>query len=362
MTEREILPSVVVAAETAEVQPTVTHPRTLAATLQGKVDLLTPTELRAVVAADALRGTVHTKEVLFRAHIFLNEPGGVLRSMDLGYEVDETVDARDLVRTTPRYERLWRQHQLLMQPKFAEVAVYKRAKKTHAKIAEKLGVEKHEVDKISIRLADFGIIEQGTQAKNFAQFCKKVEKADQQAEGHPLSTKELAAALTASDQRVRDARKRNRLQGKSSTPGKVDLTEQASRIRSAIIAAPDKNDSELATELVGVSQRQVQWQRFALLTAGVVQRKRSPGPLEDGSQGRPSIRFEDKEKFRTALDKALVNKEPVVLPKLRRDLKLRVSITTVQNFYREIAAEQDVPPLLRNLLSEAKKNARLKLQ
>src|SRR5664280_3270486 len=125
---------------------------------------------------------------------------------------------------------LWQRHQALMEPNIAEVAIYKRGKKTHAEIAEILDVDdvdKETVDKISLRLTALGIIRRHTsQNDQFEQFCRTVEIADKQPENAQLSAKELAVLLdsdtvVANEGRVSRARVRNRHQVKATPPGKA---------------------------------------------------------------------------------------------------------------------------------------------
>jgi len=329
------------------------QPQTLTEDLQGVN--LTADETRAVIAADALRYSLAAKRILFANYVFFTAPSGVFRVNEImEYTTTQTVHARDIVKTIPIYETLWQRHQALMEPNVAEVAIYKRVKKTHVQIAEILHLDESDVDKISLRLANLGILSHSTQAERFALFCRQVELADAQPENSQLTAKQLAVKLrslgiTADEQRVTRARERNRLQAKPSSPGNAGKKTEALKIITAILAHPERNDAEIALEL-GKRPRQVKWQRGLLLSASAIQRKTTLYSSKIGNHELPSRREEVKQSLRPILDDALARRNPVVLAHLYRDNASlqKVSITILRELYREHEREHDVPPLLHN--------------
>jgi len=312
---------------------------------------LTDIERRAMVAADALRNSFAIRRTLFAAFVFFSTPSGIFRVNEvLGFTPDETVAARDLVRTQPGYATLWQRHQTLMEPHVAEVAIYKRGKRTHAQIAKILQVDKDEVDKISLQLTALGIIRRHTwQTDRFERFCRTVEIADTQPKNAQLSAKKLAVLLTsdmADEERVSRARVRNRHQVKAAPPGKAGETAESLRIRTAILANPDKSAAEVAAELV-VDKIQVVWQRKQLLAEKVIQRQRLLRS-SDNNQGIPSRREEAKQDLRAIIDKVMADRNPVVLAHLRRDNAClqRVSIATLQTVNKELIREREASHLI----------------
>jgi hypothetical protein len=323
---------------------------TLAKVLQGVE--LTDTERRAMIAADALQNSFAVRRTLFAASIFFSAPSGIFRVNEvLGFTPDETVAARDLVKTKPGYATLWQRHQTLMEPNVAEVAIYKRGKKNHAEIAEILGIDKNVVDKISLRLARMGIIKPRTpQAKEFTLFCKEVALADGKSEGgtSTLISSELAAKMGNDLQRVNRARVRNRLQARPSSPGNVAFAEIATAMRAAVLAHPERNDQEIADSLaaLNVTKRQIMWQRRQLILASLVQRKMSVSSPENGIQGKPSIAEEVKMRLHTILDGvSAAGGTTVVIAELYRDYPSlqTVSVSKLRKLYLELAEVFDVP-------------------
>lgn len=325
------------------------QPLTLIETLRGIE--LTDNEKRAALAADALRNSFVAKRILFAAHVLSTAPSGVFRVNEiLGFSTDETVHARDMVKTVPIYATLWQRHQALMEPNVAEVAIYKRVRKSHAQIAVKLPIDKEEVDRISRRLAELGVIRRhAPQTDKFEQFCREVGIADQQAGDSPLPTGKLAALMVADYQRVSRARKRNRLQAKASSLGRTELSAIASEIQRALIAHPNRSNAEIAEQL-GKKETQVADQRERLLISSVLQRRVSLSPSEREKRGIPSLVQEARQNLGVILDGISANgNQPIVLAHLRRDNTSlqKVSVTTIKVLYKELAGEGDVPPLLR---------------
>jgi DNA-binding Lrp family transcriptional regulator len=326
-----------------KLQPTLTK------TLQGVE--LTDNERRAVVAADALPNSLAAKRILVAAHVLFTAPSGVVRASEvLGFTHDQTVHARDMVKTVPIYTTLWQRHQALMQPGAAEIAIYKRVKMSHAKIAEKIQVDKSEVDRISRNLADLGIIRRHAPVTDqFEQLCREVEIADKQAGDSPLPTGELAAVMDADYQRVSRARRRNRLQAKASSLGRTETTAVVSEIKRALIVHHRRSNAAIAEQL-GKKETQVANQRERLLVSSVLQRRVSLSPSDKEKRGIPSLVEEAKQRLGEILDGILANdSNPIVLAHLREDNPClqKVSITTIKVLYHELAGEGDVPPLLR---------------
>lgn len=101
----------------------VQKPVTLAGVING-VDLKHE-EMSAVLAADAMSIPLEQKGILVGADIFLRD--GIFRANEvLGFDRDQSVEARDLVRIDPSYEVSWIQFNLLKQENFAGVAIHKR--------------------------------------------------------------------------------------------------------------------------------------------------------------------------------------------------------------------------------------------
>lgn len=130
-------------------------PVTLAGVLNGVE--LKDSERRSVLAADAMRIPIEMKGVLAGADIFLRD--GIFRANDvLGFDSDQAVEARDLVRTDPSYEIPWIQFSLLKEdPVLAGIAIYKRAGMSNEEIAQKLQIDIKDVDEGAQVLNDYGI-------------------------------------------------------------------------------------------------------------------------------------------------------------------------------------------------------------
>jgi hypothetical protein len=321
------------------------EPRTLAETLDRKK--LTNNETRAVIAADALRISFTDKQGLVAAHILSTEPMGALRAVSLlGLgSVDEVVAARDQTRTNPEHHGLWIQHQALTaDPMLTGVVIYKRVHMCHSDIAKKIGTDIKTVEIMALKLADLGITERSIISRGFNEFCEKVRAAD--SGSVQLPTKELATALKSDAQRVCRARRRNRMQDKESTSGKAEAAESASRIRRTILANPGISDAKLAKAL-GLTERQVGWQRLKLYNEGKLPRWRSPGLGKDGVIGKPSRRLVVKQLLSKVVNSLSSAEKPVSAAELYRNgyPEFRtVSISTLRTLLAELVREGSVPP------------------
>lgn len=191
---------------------------------------LTPREERAITAIDVLNIPILDKRILFGAFIYFEQ--GIFRNRDvLGLSPDQSVATRDRVRTSTRYIELWDKFLFLQNPHFTEVALSKKEKTQHAKIAEVLEITKAEVDDISKLLIAKGIIMASgrgkTNAKKFGEFLRQVEEIDSPL----LSDEEIAKRLIESPTRIKRARKRLRDQGRIKKRTPKDVARSQGKVR-----------------------------------------------------------------------------------------------------------------------------------
>lgn len=265
--------------EEATVMPAEpTAPITLAGVINGME--LSDSERRSVLAADAMPISLKLKGMLVVTDIFVEK--GVFRAGEvLGFDPEETVNARDTVRTDPNLESTWIIYTALKQSGFAEVAIYKRAGVPHDEIAQTLGIERSEVDRISRALSDVGLNSRpnNSQVQGFNEFCGIVEQADVAAGDSPLTARELAEELGVSILRVNRARVRNRAQGRIAPPSKKDVEARMKIVRKAILGNPLLSNDQIFSSLPkevqdSISASTIADQRSALIAKKEVKSKR----------------------------------------------------------------------------------------
>lgn len=329
-------------------------PVTLAGVINGVE--LSELERRAVLAADAMFIPLDMKGVLVGADICIRS--GVFRAGEvLGFDQDQAVEARNAVRIDPEYGPLWAQFDLLRSPGILlEVAVYRRAGKTGQEIAEVLGIEPQEVDRMAKRLVDFGIgIKRTSQQRRFGEFCREVEAADRNARGSLLPTKELALVLSTSAWRVDLARRRNRNQAIVSTPGRKGVSTLGQTIRRGILSNPQLSDSQVFEKLkregmTGLTEAKVTHRRRELIEESRVQPKLRRVGVGGTGVARMLSKTEEAESILRAILPGIIEKgEPVILseiyastPKLAR---IRISRVSLYNVYHRLEKELGLPPL-----------------
>lgn len=327
---------------------------TLAGIIDGGVDL-TDEERRSVLAADAMAIGIGVKGTLVAADIFMRN--GVFRSAEvLGFEYDQTVDARDRVKINPEYEVPWIQFNLLREEHMAEVAIYKRTGRSNEEVAEEIGIEASQVEAIVSKLNEYGVFggKKSHEIKHtyLRDYVASVDEERQGFDMPLLSNENLGLRLDRSAATISRFRTQNRALGKSSTLGRAEHQERADRIEEVLLEHPQLSASE-ALVLLGelgienVNIEIVEHRRKSLIKRDLVTRKRDAanrGLSKDESDAR---RKSIMDILRVALRERMQAGELVVIKDLRDTVPGLSSVPnhTLVSYYHRIRKEEQVPGL-----------------
>lgn len=167
---------------------------------------LTGKELRASMAIDILPINFLDKKVLLGAFIFFDQ--GVFRAREiLGFSLDQAVGARDKVRTNNKYEELWTQFEVLIQPNYVEIADCRRKGLSNKRIAELLGKSEKGVEKIANVIRFLGEIPVRPSSREKSNASKSFFLKVSRLREEGLGNQEIAKILVVKKSRVDDAAK-----------------------------------------------------------------------------------------------------------------------------------------------------------
>lgn len=329
-------------------------PVTLAGIINGGVEL-TNEERRSVLAADAMAIGINTKGTLVAADIFMRN--GIFRAAEvLGFEYDQSVDARDKVKTEPEYEVPWIQFNLLREEDMAEVAIYRRTGRTNDQIAKELGIEVDKVEVIVNRLNEYGVFggKKSHEIKHayLREYVSKIDEERQRFDMPLLSNDSLGLRLDRSGATISRFRAQNRALGKASTLGRAELQERAERIGEVLLEHPQLSASE-ALVLLGklgiedVNLEIVEHRRKSLIKRDLVTRKREAVNRGISKEESDARRESIMDILRVALRERRQAGELVIIKELRDTVPGLSSVPshTLVSYYHRIRQEEQVPGL-----------------